>query len=45
MGPLEFDIPAEATRGGTLTLRWFLDAGQGGFSGAVDIAEVFLIRK
>ena len=45
MQPLEFEIPAEATRTGTLTLRWYLDAGQGGFSGAVDIAEVFLIRK
>jgi hypothetical protein len=45
MGPVEFDIPPAATRSGTLTLRWILDAGQGGFNGAIDIAEVFLIRK
>lgn len=45
MGPVEFDIPAEATRGGVLTLRWFLEPGQGGFEGSIDIAEVFLIKK
>jgi hypothetical protein len=42
MQPVEFPIPAEATRSGTLTLRWFLDQGQGGFNGSIDIAEVFL---
>lgn len=45
MGPLEFTVPAEATRTGTLTLRWFLDQGQGGFNGSIDIAEVYLIRR
>jgi hypothetical protein len=45
MGPVEFDIPAEATRDGALTLRWFLEPGQGGFEGSIDIAEVFLIKK
>jgi hypothetical protein len=43
MGPVEFSIPAEATKTGTLTLRWFLDQGQGGFNGSIDIAEVFLV--
>lgn len=42
MGPVEFTIPAEATKDGTLTLRWHLDQGQGGFNGSIDIAEVFL---
>ncbi|MGP8247667.1 MAG: hypothetical protein ACLQVN_24530, partial [Bryobacteraceae bacterium] len=45
MGPLEFPIPAEATQSGTLTLQWFLDQGQGGFNGSVDIAEIFLVRN
>jgi hypothetical protein len=45
MGPVEFAIPQEATRSGTLTLRWFLDQGQGGFNGSIDIAEVFLMVK
>ena len=43
MQPVEFPIPAEATKTGTLTLRWFLDQGQGGFNGSIDIAEVFLM--
>jgi hypothetical protein len=37
MQPVEFDIPGEAVRTGTLTLRWSIDT--------VEIAEVFLIRK
>jgi len=45
MGPVEFSVPADATRTGTLTLRWFLDQGQGGFNGSIDIAEVFLVRR
>jgi hypothetical protein len=45
MGPMEFDIPMEATQDGVLTLRWFLETGQGGFEGSIDIAEVFLIKK
>jgi hypothetical protein len=45
MEPLEFEIPAEATKSGTLTLRWYLEPGQGGFNAEVAIAEVFLIRK
>lgn len=45
MGPVEYPIPAAATRTGTLTLKWFLDQGQGGFNGSIDIAEVFLVKK
>jgi hypothetical protein len=45
MGPVEFPIPTQATSTGTLTLRWFLDQGQGGFNGSIDIAEVFLVRN
>jgi hypothetical protein len=45
MGPVEYSIPAGATKTGALTLRWFLDQGQGGFNGSIDIAEVFLIKK
>jgi hypothetical protein len=43
MGPVEFPVPQEATKTGTLTLRWYLDQGQGGFNGSIDIAEVFLM--
>lgn len=45
MSPMEFDIPAEATRQGTLVLRWSLEPGQGGFQGSIDIAEVFLMMR
>jgi hypothetical protein len=43
--PLEFDIPAAATRSGTLTLRWSQEPGQGGNGRACQVAEVWLIRK
>ena len=42
---LQFDIPAEATRDGTLTLDWSIEPGQGGFTSAAAIAEVLLIHK
>jgi hypothetical protein len=45
MGPVDFPIPLEATKAGTLTLQWFLAQGQDGFNGSVDIAEVFLMRR
>ncbi|MCU1236397.1 MAG: hypothetical protein JWP63_4364 [Candidatus Solibacter sp.] len=45
MRALDFDIPAEATRGGALTLRWSLEPGVGSFSASVAVTEVFLIRK
>ncbi|HEX4231906.1 MAG TPA: hypothetical protein VHZ07_24785 [Bryobacteraceae bacterium] len=43
LAPLTFDVPVEATRNGTLTLRWspeFL-----GGAPTLGIAEVYLIRK
>ena len=43
--PLEFDIPAEATRSGELTLRWTREPGAGGSGRGLQIAEVWLIRN
>jgi hypothetical protein len=43
--PVEFDIPAAATRDGTLTLRWTQEPGQGGNGRACQVAEVWLIRR
>ena len=40
MRALEFDIPAEATRDGTLTLQWSIEPGQGGFTSSAAVAEV-----
>ncbi|MCS6861615.1 MAG: hypothetical protein NZT92_15000 [Abditibacteriales bacterium] len=43
--PLEFDIPPEATRGGTLLLSWYREPGLGGNGRGCQVAEVWLIRK
>jgi hypothetical protein len=43
--PVEFDVPPEATRGGTLTLTWYQDAGRGGSGRGCQVAEVWLIKK
>jgi hypothetical protein len=43
--PLEFDIPAEATAGGELTLTWTRPAGGGGAGRGCQVAEVWLMRK
>jgi hypothetical protein len=45
MKALEFDVPQEATRGGSLRLTWHTEPRQGGFSSSADVAEVFLFRK
>jgi len=45
ISPMEFEIPPQAVKLGILTLRWFTEPRRGGFSSAVRIAEVFLIRK
>ncbi len=42
--PLEFDIPAEATRGGTLTLEWTRTPGLGGAGRGAQVSEVWLMR-
>ncbi len=43
--PVEFDVPAEATRGGELTLTWTQTPGRGGSGRGNQIAEVWLLRK
>jgi hypothetical protein len=43
--PVEFDIPVEATRGGTLTLTFSAPPGMGSAGRGNQIAEVWLIRK
>lgn len=43
--PLEFDIPPEATRGGTLLLDWTRPAGLGGNGRGCQVSEVWLIRR
>ena len=43
--PVEFDIPPEATRTGTLLLSWFQEPGRGGNGRGCQVAEVWLIRK
>ncbi|HCN83206.1 MAG TPA: hypothetical protein DIT07_06220 [Sphingobacteriaceae bacterium] len=42
--PVEFDIPAEATSGGTLKLKWEKPAGSGGSGRGVQVSEVWLMR-
>jgi len=42
--PVEFNIPPEATRGGTLALEWTCPAGLGGNGRGVQVSEVWLIR-
>jgi hypothetical protein len=42
--PLEFDIPAEATRTGALRLDWSRPPGLGGSGRGVQVAEVWLMR-
>jgi hypothetical protein len=41
--PLEFDIPQEATRTGTLELSWYREPGLGGNGRGCQVAEVWLI--
>lgn len=43
--PVEFDVPAEATADGKLTLSWRLVPGIGGNGRGCQVAEVWLIRK
>ena len=44
-GPLEFDIPPEATAGGELTLAWTREPGLGGNGRGAQVAEVWLLRR
>lgn len=43
-GPMEFDIPKEATQSGSLTLRWYREPGKGGVGTGCDISEIWLIK-
>ena len=43
--PVEFDIPAEATASGTLTLEWQPDPAESGNGRWVQISEVWLMRR
>ena len=43
--PVEFDVPAQATADGSLTLTWRLEAGRGGNGRGCQVAEVWLIRQ
>jgi hypothetical protein len=43
--PLEFDIPPEATKTGTLTLTWTRPPGGGGAGRGCQVAEVWLMVK
>jgi hypothetical protein len=45
MRPLEFDLPAEATRDGALTLTWVAEPERGGNGRGCQVAEVWLIKK
>ena len=43
-GPMEFDVPKEATQGGDLTLRWYREPGLGHSGTGCDISEIWLIK-
>lgn len=43
--PLDFDLPREATRGGTLDLAWRQEPGAGGNGRGCQVAEVWLVKK
>ncbi|MEZ5396932.1 MAG: hypothetical protein R2724_29690 [Bryobacterales bacterium] len=43
--PLEFDIPAEATADGDLTLTWTKEPGLGGSGRGLQVSEVFLMKQ
>lgn len=43
--PVEFDIPAEATRSGTLELSWTREPGRGGNGRGCQVSEVWLMRR
>jgi hypothetical protein len=42
--PVEFDIPAEATAGGSLLLEWQANPEESGNGRFVQVSEVWLIR-
>jgi len=45
VGPVEFDLPAEATQSGTLELAWHGPKGRGGNGRNTQVSEVWIIKK
>lgn len=45
MTPLEFDLPAQATRTGVLDLSWYAEPGRGGNGRGCQVSEVWLVRN
>lgn len=43
--PIEFDVPRQATRGGTLDLSWFREPAQGGNGRGCQVSEVWLLKR
>lgn len=43
--PLEFDVPAEATADGELTLTWTREPGLGGSGRGLQVSEVWLLKQ
>jgi hypothetical protein len=43
--PVEFDVPAAATAGGTLTLTWTPEPGIGGPGRGCQVCEVWVLKK
>ena len=43
--PLEFDIPAEATKDGILMLTWYPEPGLGGNGRGCQVSELWLMRQ
>src|SRR5207248_1586975 len=44
-GPMEFDIPREATSSGMLNLTWTREPGFGGNGRGCQVCEIWLIKK
>ena len=45
MQPLEFDLPAQLTRDGTLKLTWVAEPNRGGNGRGCQVSEVWLIKN
>ena len=45
IGPVEFDIPPEATKSGELDLTWYGPQGLGGNGRNCQVSEIWLIKK
>jgi len=45
IAPVEFDIPAEATKSGTLNLTWYREPNLGDNGRGCQVSEIWLIKK